>query len=129
MFGDQPDGEADFALVGELDRVAQQIDQHLAQPQGIGEHGFGQGLNQFRLQLQLLRGGLRAHRGGDFGHQLHRRARGWLDLELSGFDLREVEDVVDHRQQVLAVALDRADRVAAGLSLLAMRIVRARGAT
>ena len=27
----EPDGEADFALVGELDRVAHQIDQHLVQ--------------------------------------------------------------------------------------------------
>ena len=29
----EPDGEADFALVGELDRVAHQIDQHLAETQ------------------------------------------------------------------------------------------------
>jgi len=80
-------------LVCELDRVSYQIDQHLTQAQGIGKHGFGQGVGQFRLQLQLLRDGLGAHQGNDFGHQLDRRAAGWLDLELSGFDLREVENV------------------------------------
>ena len=107
--GGESDGEADFALVGELDRVAHQIDQHLAQAQGVGEHGFGQGTGQFRLQLQLLRGGLRAHQGNDFGHHLDRRTTGRLDLELSGFDLREVEDVADHFQEVLAVAFDHGD--------------------
>ena len=50
---DEADGDADFAVVGELDRVAHQVDQHLAEAQGIGEDGLGQGTGEFRLQRQV----------------------------------------------------------------------------
>ena len=69
----KPDDEAHLAFVGELDRVADEIDQHLAQAERIGQHGFRQRADQLRLQPQLLRGGLRAHERDDFGRQLDGR--------------------------------------------------------
>ncbi|EXI88899.1 MAG: hypothetical protein AW11_02002 [Candidatus Accumulibacter regalis] len=91
---------------GEFDRVADQVEQHLAQATGVAEH-------QSR------------HRGGDVADQrqfLVVRAQGErleclanaapeiegavLGDQLAGLDLGEVEDVVDDRQQRVGRVLD-----------------------
>ena len=90
----------DLAAVGELDRVAAQVDQHLAQPRRVADQAprqLGRGAEQ---QLQaLLVGALRQH----VGHRVDDRIEFEVDLlqlELAGFDLRHVEDVVQDLQQV-----------------------------
>ncbi len=88
------------ALGGKLDGVAQQVHQHLAQPDGIGGHPAGQVRTQpggqgqplfpspvFQGTQDILQKGLQ----GEFQ---------WRDIQLAGFDLGEVQDVVDDGEQM-----------------------------
>ncbi len=92
-------GNHDFPLLGELDRVADQVHEHLAQARRIPAHrarGFG---CHVREQLEVLFA--RPHREqtgrrmDDFGDVKRNR----FELEMLGLDLRVVEDVVEDHQQ------------------------------
>ena len=104
------DGDADAALIGELDRVAGEIGENLAQAQAIRAD-------------EARRGG--ADRGGDFDafalrarreqldhalDQLHEIDRLDDEVEMARLDLGEIEDFVDERDQ-------RAPRAANGLDV------------
>jgi hypothetical protein len=94
-----------LAGAGELDRVAQQVGQHLAQAQRVTQQPAlvrqQRGVGDVAQQLQFL--GLRG-----LAHQ-QQRARGHVfqlqrqlfQLHAAGLDLGEVEHVVDDAQQVL----------------------------
>ena len=97
----------DLALVGELDRVADQVDQHLAQPRGVAAHQRRDLGTDRRRQLEALRVRRSASRSQTPSTSLAQVEVDALELELAGLDLREVEDVVDDRQQRLARAADR----------------------
>ena len=85
----------DLARLGELDRVAQEVDQDLPQAPGVAdEHRRHRALEEVG-ELQALLGGVRRQELDRLLHasgHVHRRL---LELELSRFDLREVENVVD----------------------------------
>ena len=100
------DGQHDFAALGELDGVADEIHDDLAQPAGVAHQGVGTSGRDVTGQLQSLR-------VGPHGQQFERRReavgqveRDDVEGELAGLDLREVEDVVDDGQQRLAGRLD-----------------------
>ena len=92
---------------GELERIADQVEQHLAQPAGIDPdlpRGAGQ---QLAAELDLSRAGARLHLQAQPVEE-----RGQIDvdrcqLELAGIDPAQVEHVVDDRQQRLG-GFDRA---------------------
>ncbi len=103
----------DLARLGELDRVREQVGEHLAQPPAIAAHRGGDVLVDPGEQLEAAVVRLRGEHLADV---LDGRAQVevvHVELELAGLDLREVQDVVDHPEQRLAGARG-------GLGLLAL---------
>ena len=101
---------------GELDRVAEQVQQDLAQPCDVAiDHG-----RHFERAVALEQiGDVEVLLGGATGDQVERRFDAVaqvegvaLDVHAPGLDLREVEDVVDDRQQRIAAVADGAGEVA-----------------
>ena len=106
------DFDDDFALVGELHGVADQIDQDLPQPGHVADQDLGNGVVHQAGEVEVLLGGL--------GRQ---QIQGLLDagvefegmvfqFEFAGFDLGEVEDVVDDGQQGVGAAAGGLDVIA-----------------
>src|SRR5579863_8151450 len=91
-----------LAGVRELDGVADEIDEDLAQPHRIAPHGAGDveidGTGQFK-PLRMSSAGKDLDGLFDGFAQAELDA---LELELSGFDFREIQDVVDDLQQRLS---------------------------
>ncbi len=112
ILGGDADHHGDAARVGELDRIAQQVDDHLAQPVRIADHRHGnvEGDGEFQLQALGLR--LRREHIVDVVQQFAEIEVDVFDGQLASLDFREIEDVVDDHQQVLAGALDHARVVA-----------------
>ena len=102
-----PNPQLDAPALGELQRVREQILQHLLQPRGVGHHrGRNVGLDGCR-QLDPL---VARHRAKDVGQLVAKpRQRDLFGpyVQLAGLDLGEVEDVVDQRQQIVARRIDR----------------------
>ena len=102
LFGvgiDDADVNTDLTLRGELHRVAEEVDEHLSQAHGISPYDRRKCRVDRADQLDAFL--LRVHRD-EAGRVLHDRPRvvvDDVDLELAGLDLREVEDVVDDRQE------------------------------
>ena len=96
----------DAAAAGrELDRVRQQVPDHLLQPLRIARHRHA-GLIDRRLQPDALRRRRRRHRFErlvDHARQVHRAD---VQPQLAGDDPRDVEDVADQLLLQLGVALD-----------------------
>ena len=89
----------DLAALGELDRVADQVDQDLAQPARIADERVG----HVGAMWQASSSPFSSARSGERLDRVRRRRRGGrtamrLELELARLDLREVEDVVDDRR-------------------------------
>ncbi len=101
--------DPDLALLGELDRVVAVIDQDLAQAQRITDQGLGQAGFELEDQFEPLAAGLLADQVGDVLEHRVELEVGGFDRELAGLDLREVQDVIDDAEQVLARALDLAE--------------------
>ena len=94
-----PHVQVDLAVLGELHRVAHQIDQHLPQPQIVGAEPLGQagGNGHPETQPLLLQAqGEQVLHLVEHGLQQEGRA---VDLQLAGLDLRQVEEIVDEVQQ------------------------------
>ena len=100
--------QANRSSIGELDGVAQQVEQDLPQAGGVGLDRFRQQAGEVDLQRQGLVLGATPHQLHDPAHDLDRRYLPPVHPQLAGFDLREVEDVVDDVQQVVAVGHDGA---------------------
>ena len=100
------DGHDDLADLGELHGVGEQVDHHLAQAGDVARDAVGDRRIDQERQLQRLA-------GGGFGDEVERRLdaspqieRRDFQLEATGVDLREVEDVVDDPEQRLAAGAD-----------------------
>jgi hypothetical protein len=105
---DRLDLDQHLAVAGELDRVADQVDDHLPQPRGVAHHERRHPRRDPRDELEALL--MRAHpeRAQRVAqHVAHvERCRG--QLELAGLDAREVEQVADQAEQRLGRLLERA---------------------
>jgi hypothetical protein len=103
--------DAHIASLGELDGVADQVEQHLAETPGVADEQGGKrplhiGGNVKALVPRLQR--QERDRGVDGPLRIERDA---LQRHLPGFELREIENVVDDREQRiggLAQALGKA---------------------
>ena len=89
------------ALAVVLDRVAQQVEQHLAQTGAVGENAELRA-SVAASQADLPAGGQRRDQRQAFGQQRADRDRLAHQVELASLNARQIEHVVDHRQQVLA---------------------------
>src|SRR5438067_871095 len=99
---DRVDPEGDLALLGELYGVADEVVEHLSQAPGVARHDGREGRGDEAAELDLL---LPRADGEELRHLLDRLAQLEVDLlevEPSGLDLREVEDVVEDAEERLA---------------------------
>ena len=107
------DGDGDLAAGGELDGVADEVDEDLAQAGGVGDEPRRGARVDDRGEVEALvaelAGGDEVDHGLDEAAQLEGVV---LELELVGLDLGEVEDVVDEGEQRVAGAAQGLDEVA-----------------
>ena len=125
VFFDHGDGDADLALVGELEGVGGVVDQDLAQAQRITDQVDGHIRPDVPDQLQALGiGFFGADAGNGFEHGLQLEGDD-LDVQAPGLDLGEVQDVVEYAQEVLTALADFVEVVAlACVGLVFQRQVR-----
>src|ERR1035437_6527305 len=87
--------DANFALSSELDSVADQIDDNLPQPGGVGDQVFRHLRADVAGQFQTLLVGAEGQ-GLDGGHQAVPQSElDGIQLQLASFDFGEIEDIVD----------------------------------
>ena len=103
-----PRAQDDLARLGELDRVVQQVQQDLPQPAARRRRAIvGRARADLARHLDAL---ARRHRADQVDHGLdavaQRRTGASSSSMLAGLDLREVQDVVDDREQRLAAVRD-----------------------
>ena len=96
--------------VGELDRVREQVQQHLAEAGLVAEDPGGRVLVDQTAELDPLLPGARRDDVQRPLHALTQVERLAFEVELAGLDLRVVEDVVDHVQQRVAARAGRPRR-------------------
>ena len=101
-----------LARVRELDRIGNQVDEHLPQPAGVADRALGHKLSDVQHQLDALV-------GGSLGEELDRLLHHVLGAEVNRLqanaarlDLREIEDVVDDLQQRISRGANRVDVLA-----------------
>ena len=92
---------------GELDGVAGEIEQHLAQPRGVADHFQRQPLVDIGGDLELPRLRPRRQQFGDVLDQGGKRERAVFEIDLAGLDLGVIQQFLDQRQQRVAGGLDR----------------------
>ena len=100
------DVDDDLALLGELDRVREQVEQHLPQAGRVPDDSCRHALVDEAAQLDLLLPRTRrddVERALDALPEIERLL---LELELARLDLRVVEDVVDHVEQGVSARAD-----------------------
>ncbi len=94
-------------MVGELDGVADEVDRDLAQTAGIALDATRYGVVDVDGQRQALFACLCAEQFDDFAQCPSRIEFAADEIEASGLDLRQVEDVVQQVEQVLARPVKR----------------------
>ena len=82
-------------VVGELDGVADQVEQHLPQPAGVADQGVGHVRLHVADQLQPLPVGPHGQGPQGVADRRPQGEVGRVQLQLAGLDLGEVEQVVD----------------------------------
>src|SRR5581483_10276311 len=95
-----------FAPPCELDRVAEQVDEDLSDPSRIAAHLRGYVSADRTRQLETLGRRLRREQFGDGFDDLARTERDGLELDLACLDPRELEHIVEQRQEALAALSD-----------------------
>ena len=98
------------AGVGELHRIAQQVEQRLRQPRRVAAQAVGHAAGVDRDGEALDARTFGHHRLGAAQHRAQREV-GALEGQLARLDLRQVEDVVDHLRQVLRGVVDLVEPV------------------
>ena len=97
----------DFALLGELDRVPDQVREDLAQPPRIAEQRGRQRVVDLEAQVDALAVRAVREQRADVLDDVAGIAGNRVELDLARLALREVEDVVDHLQELHGGLLDR----------------------
>ncbi len=98
------DTDAHFALFCELDRVANQIGQDLPQARRIADQRRRQTGRDQASELQSFSRGRIAEALGHVLDEVAEIERRLLELDLAGFDFRDIEDSVDDSEQCLGGA-------------------------
>src|SRR5688572_3920326 len=108
--------QADLAMIGKLDRIAEQIEQHLTQALFVREHEIRQLRRGFADEGEDLLLGPDPDDIGNAAQKSTQVERRLMKLELAGLDLREVENVGDQSQQMRAALVDGPRRGALALA-------------
>ena len=93
------DSEGHSAVVGELDCVRDEVDQDLANAAGVAPDHRGHVSVALGDELKALGGGGVCQQTDDVVDQPPQLELADLELDLAGFDLGEVEDVVDESEE------------------------------
>src|SRR5262249_19186970 len=96
--------DGDFASIGELDGVADQIDQHLRQAAAVAMTRWQVG-SHLNLESELLVGRQWLQRAANGLGDVLDRIIGEFEFELAGLDLGEIQNIIDQTEQMLAVGL------------------------
>ena len=92
----------DLAAFGEFDGVVAQVDQDLAQPQGVAQQRRGDIGCGGEDQLQALVFGFHADQAGKIFHHVFELEGNRFHAHLAGFDFGKIKNVIDDAQQVLS---------------------------
>ena len=117
------DFDRHLALVGELDRVADEVEKSLREPTLVAARRRQAGGHDGRKR-QLLFRGERLDRAVNSGHQFVDRVFGERQIKLARLDLRQIENVVDKAEQMLSVALHAFKRPAHSLRNFAVDAIK-----
>ena len=93
------DLNVDLSFFGELDRIAGQVDEDLPQSHGISHQGAGYILGDIDDQFQVFFSGFFTEHIGHFFQHIAQLEVQTLHVEFAGFDLGEIQDVVDQPQK------------------------------
>ncbi|SVJ67167.1 Uncharacterised protein [Klebsiella pneumoniae] len=96
----------DMAFGGELEGIAEQVHQYLAQPRRVAIEAARHAPVQAEMQAQAFFHGLGAEQRQGVGEQFLQVEVDALQVQLAGLDASVVEDIVDHRHQRAAGAGD-----------------------
>ncbi len=102
----EPGAQQDAAVLGELDGVAGEVQQHLLQPQRIAAQGTHQLGSDLDVEAESLAGGRLTQLLLDVAHHPVEHEAAGGEFQLARLDLGKIEDVVDDAQQVLARVVD-----------------------
>ena len=91
--------QRDRPALGELDGVADQVQEHLAHPDRIRPDPRGHGRVDLALARQALGVAHRPHQAGDLVDEQARLEVDRRELEAPGLDARQIEDVVEEQEQ------------------------------
>src|SRR6185312_14237326 len=95
------DPHRDATALGELDRVPDQVGEDLPHAHGVAAHAGADVVIDDHAQRQTLRFGGLFHQAENVVHQFAQVETDLLQVELAGFDLGIVQDVVDDAQEFL----------------------------
>ena len=107
----EPQGHA--AGVGEAHGVAQQVDEDLPEPLGVGIHVGRHAPAGLQVEDEPLGFGLRRNHSHQVVQELVHRQRGKVEPQAPGLDAGQIEQAVDQPVHVLAAAVDGVERGAA----------------
>ncbi len=107
-----PDEHHHFAALGELDGVADQIDEDLPQANRVADHEIRHVRRDVAGQLQILGVGAEAETAHSVRHRVAQLELDGIEVELAGLYFGEVEDVVDDGQQAVGRAFDHLQVIA-----------------
>ena len=116
------DGELDAAMLGELERVRQQVLQHLLQTLAVRGDAAQRRID-LHVERQAAAFGLVAERPRHGLLQVGQQDLLGIHRHRAGFDLRQVENVADQVEQIGAGAVDRARELDLARRQVAVRIV------
>jgi hypothetical protein len=96
--GEFMDFEADSALLGELEGVGGEVDEDLAEAVGVADEDGGDGGRDVAVEGDAGGGG-GGEDVGDVLEGLGKREWGGDEAEVAGFDLGEIEDVIEEGEE------------------------------
>ena len=102
-------GERDAAGVGELDAVAGEVEEHLAEPGGIDDHHRRHRAAHAHRDIDALRMGTGGKKLDDVLQERFEIGRLGMQVETARLGPGEIEHVIDQRQQSLAGGVGAAD--------------------
>jgi hypothetical protein len=106
-----PGAQLHLAVARELDRVADEVDEHLAQPMRIAAHSRPDVRHRERPQLDVVAERSLGQQVDDVAHDLGQVEVRLRERELAGLDPRQAQDVVDQELLALAGAQDGVDQL------------------
>ncbi len=95
------------SVLGELKSVRQQVFQHLTQTLDVGLHSFGQAVVQLDHQLETFVLAIWLNVRSMSARRSVKCNVADLDAHRAGFDFRQIEDLVDQREQIGSRRVDR----------------------